>query len=234
MQIKVETNIRELERRFAGMKKQILYASAVALTRTAKDLQAAVPEQLERDLDRPTEFTKRGIYVVAARRDNLVATVGFKDRQARYMAYQIAGGKRDPGAGGIKLPGNIQLNAFGNVPRGLIGKLKAAAKDGTLGNTVARRIGAGKDRRKGAKPVQLFYGQPTGKGWEGAPVGIWRRVAPATPGGRGKLVPVVVFDSKPARYRARFNFAGLAQRVVASSYAKHFDAAFAQALRTAR
>lgn len=235
MHIKIDTNFAQVERQFSHMKKQVRFAAAVALTRTGKDLQAAIPQQLERDLDRPTDFTKRGTFVLPARRDTLEATVGFKDRQARYMALQIGGGRRQAGEAGIKLPGNIQLNAFGNVPRGLIGQLKAAAQDGTLGNAVARRLGASaKDRRKGAAPIQLFYGQPVGKGWEKAPIGIWRRIPPATPGGKGKLVPVIVFEKKPATYKARFDLAALARTTAARQFPAHFQAAFATAIRTTR
>jgi len=235
MHIQIDTNLAALERQFSGLAKQLRYAAAVALTKTAKDVQAAVPQQLERDLDRPTTFTKRGTYVVPARRETLEAAVNFKDRQARYMALQISGGPRQAGAAGIKLPGNIKLNAFGNIPRGLIAQLKTAAQSGSLSKTITRRLGAaGPNRRKGAAPIQLFYGQPIGPGWQNAPVGIWRRIPPATPGGKGKLVPVVVFEKKAVFYKKRFNFFDLAQKTAALKFADHFDAAFTQALATAR
>lgn len=234
MQIKIESNFQEVRRRFASMAKQVDFAAAVALTRTAKDLQAATPAQLERDLDKPTDFTKRGLYVVAARRDRLEATVAFKDRQAKYMGLQIGGGVYRPKDTGIRLPGNIQLNAFGNIPRGTIARLKAAAKDGKLGAVVTRRLGVERDRRKGAAAIQLFVGKPTGRGWEKAPMGIWRRIPPATPGAPGKLVPVIVFEDTPAVYRPRFDFAALARKTANERFGKHFDTEFTKALATAR
>lgn len=234
MQIKVDSNLHELARRLGDMGKQARFAAAVALTRTAKDVQAAIPAELERTLDKPTDFTKRGTYVRPARRDDLVSEVGFRDLQAKYMRLQIEGGTYNPKEAGIRLPGNIQLNAFGNIPRGTVAKLKAAAKDGSLGTALAKRINANGNRRKGAAPVQLFYGQPTGKGWEGAPVGIWRRIPPATPGGKGKLVPVVVFEKKAARYRSRFDFAELARRLVEQKFADQFQREFHKAINTAR
>ena len=234
MQIKVTHNLDALARTLGAQRKQLVFATAVALTRTAQDLQRAVPAELDKTLDNPTDFTKRGTFVLAAKKDKLEAVVGFRDKQARYMALQIAGGTRQPGAGGIKLPGNIQLNAFGNIPRGTIAKLKAAAKDGSLGAALAKRINAGGNRRKGAAPVQLFYGQPVGKGWEKAPVGIWRRIPPAVPGGKGKLVPVIVFEDTPARYRRRFDFGALAQRTVDTRFAGHFRTEFKKAMASAR
>lgn len=234
MQINVTDNMPRVKRFLATAQKQGRFALAMALTRTAQDVQSAIPAELERALDSPTEYTKRGTFIVAARKDRLQATVGFKDRQARYMALQIAGGVRRPGTAGIKLPGNIQLNSFGNIPRGTIARLKAAAKSGKLGTVVARRLNVDGNRRKGAAPIQLFYGQPTGKGWENAPVGIWRRVPPSTPGGKGKLVPVVVFEDTPARYSRRFNFHGLAARTVAARFGINFSTAFETAMRTAK
>jgi hypothetical protein len=212
-----------------GMQKQVKFAAAVALTRTAGKVRDAMPAVMERELDRPTSFTKRGMFVKPARRDDLQAVVGFMDRQAGYLKYQIAGGTRTPTSRGIKLPGNITLNSFGNIPKGLIDKLKQSAQDGTLGRGIAKKLGAG-NRRKGAAPIQLFYGKPTGRGWEKAPMGIWRRV----PGNPGKLVPVIVFEDTPARYRPRFQFARAAMDVVRREWDKQFAAAFDQAMRTAR
>ena len=252
MQIKIDSNFDQLARKFAAQAKQVQFAAAVALTRTAQDVQREVPGELSRALDKPTPFTQRGTFVVPARRDRLESKVQFKDRQARYMALQIAGGIYRPGAGGIRLPGNVQLNSFGNIPRGLVKRLKAAAADGSLTTALSRRLVREIDsdsdagglaykrlnlhgnRRKRAAPLQLFYGQPTGKRWKDAPVGIWRRVPPATPGGKGKLIPVIVFEKKPAIYRARFDFAGLAQTTARRRFTPNFQTAFQNALATAK
>lgn len=213
----------------AGMQKQVRFAAAVALTRTAQDIRDAMPGLMERELDRPTSFTKRGLFVTPARRDNLTAVVGFMDRQARYMGLQIEGGTRQPGPRGIKLPGNITLNSFGNIPKGVIDQLKRMAQDGTLARGIGRRLGLG-NRRKGTAPIELFLGKPAGRGWEKAPMGIWRRV----PGSPGKLIPVIVFEDTPARYRPRFHFQREADAVVRRTWAANFDRAFADAMRTAR
>lgn len=234
MQINVTTNFPQVSRFVDALGKQGRFALAVALTKTAQDVQRQVPAALDRALDKPTEFTKRGTYIKAARRDDLAAEVGFKRLQARYMRYQIEGGVVEPKRGGIKLPGNIQLNAFGNIPRGTIAKLKAAAKGGALGSAVASRIGAAGNRRKGAAPLQLFYGKPAGKGWGDAPVGIWRRIPPATPGGKGKLIPVILFEDTAAKYRRRFDFNALATKAVREKFPAHFSAAIQTAIRTAK
>ncbi len=230
MQIKVEHNIGQVQAWLAGQQKQVQYATAVALTRTAAVLKRELPAELDRVFDRPTPFTKRGIYLKAARKDDLTAEVGFMDVQARYLRLQVEGGTRQPGPRGIKLPGNVELNAFGNIPKGLTDKLKAAAKSGELGAAVTRRLGVTRDRRKGAAPIQLFYGKPSGGRWNDAPVGIWRRV----PGKPGKLIPVIVFEDTPAKYRKRLDLQRFAAPIVQREFAQQFDRALRDALATAR
>ena len=231
MLIKIDHNIDVVMAKLSGQQRQVSYAAAVALTRTAAAIKAAMPAELDRVFDRPTSFTKRGIYLRAARRDSLTAEVGFMTRQASYLRIQTEGGTLQPTARGIRLPGNIELNAFGNIPRGLTDKLKAAAKDGTLGNAVMRRLGvAAKDRRKGAAPISLFYGKPAGSRWDKAPIGIYRRV----PGKPGKLIPVIVFEDTPARYTKRLDLERFAKPIVDREFQAQFDRALRDALATAR
>lgn len=207
-----------------NLEKQVRFATAKALTRTAQAVQRAMPTALAQDLDRPNDFTKRGTFVTPARKDNLQAVVGFKDQQARYMRLQIEGGTRSPGARGIKLPGNIALDQYGNIPRGQIAKLIAAAKSGKYGKAVRTRLGI---NAKGRAPsdLALFYGQP--KGRPDLPVGIYRRM----PNG---IMPVVTFTQKSMSYKPRFKFKELAERVVSDTFAAEFDAALTDAMRTAR
>lgn len=224
------TGIDALKRKLQGMQKQIPFAGSVAVNRTAKDVQTGLRQESQSVFDRPTPFTLNAWAIKPSTKANLTAVVYARPAQARYLALQISGGTRQPGARGIRLPGNIQLNAFGNIPRGLTDRLKAAAQNGTLGPALARRLGATGNRRKKAAPVQLFYGQPVGKGWEHAPVGIWRRI----PGNPGKLIPLIVFEDTPAQYRRRLDIEKVATRIVRQRFARHFSDAWRQAMATAR
>lgn len=208
-------------------REQIPFATALALTKTAQEVQRAIPAALEKDLDRPTEFTKRGTFIVPARKNTLTAVVGFKDKQAEYMRLQIEGGSRAPKKKALRLPGEVVLNQYGNLPQGTIARLIAAAKAGKYGAVVRKRLGVG-DRRKKAGDLALFYGQP--KGHPGLPVGIWRRM----PGNPGTLVPVIVFPKRVAHYRPRFAFRKMVEAVVAREFPAQFAAAFDHAMRTAR
>ncbi len=223
------TGLDAVKKTIADLEKQTRYATAVALTRTAKAVKDGMPAVMERELDRPTPFSKRGLFVQPARPIDLKAVVGFMDRQASYLKYQIAGGARMPTARGIKLPGNVELNSFGNIPKGLIDKLKQAAQSGLLSKAIGKKLGVG-DRRKGAAPIQLFLGKPIGRGWEKAPMGIWRRV----PGSPGKLIPVILFEDTPAKYKPRFKFHEAAASIVRREWDRQFANAFAEAMRTAK
>lgn len=232
MKIGVQLDRRKLLSVLNGKQKQVDFAVAVALTKTAQSIKAAIPAALDATFDRPTPFTKNGTYLKAAKRDNLVAEVGFRDVQAKYLKLQAEGGTYQPGEAGIRLPGNIQLNAFGNIPRGLIGKLKAAAENGQLSAALARRLGQ-TGKRKGGKPLQLFFGVPQGKGWENAPLGIWRREAGSN-GAPGKLVPVIVFEDTPAQYDQKLDMQAIAWPVVQRDFEKHLAEAVRRALETAK
>jgi hypothetical protein len=207
-----------------NLRKQIPFALAKALTRTVQAVQRELPGAMERELDRPNDFTKRGTFITPARKDKLEAVVGFKDKQAKYMRLLIEGGTRSPGARGIKLPGAVALDQYGNIPRGQIAKLIAAAKSGKYGAAVKKRLGI---NAKGRAPsdLSLFYGQP--KGRPDLPVGIYRRM----PDG---LVPVIMFSQRTMTYKPSFKFKELAERVVRDTFAAEFEAAIEDAMRTAR
>jgi hypothetical protein len=223
--VKIE-GLDALRARLAGMEKQVKFAAAKALTQTANKIKAAVPAELDKALDRPTPFTKRGLYVKGAKRDNLVAEVGFMAKQAEYMRYQIAGGRRAGGAGGLKLPSAIKTNEFGNIPKGLIKQLISIAnKERKLGKVKARRI-------RISNKVELFYGDPSDVAGHKFPRGIYKRIDLGS--GRGQLVPVVVFPDVTASYKPRFDFRRVADDVVRQEFDALFQSALRDALATAR
>ena len=212
----------------AGYGKQVTFATAKALTDVAGELKRALPAELERDLDRPTEFTKRGVFVKPARREDLRAVVGFMPIQSRYLVYQVEGGQRQPTKKALRLPSTIPLDAQGNIPPRTIQQLIAAARAGRFGKVVQRRLGVGGDRRKRGDPREsLFYSKPRGLPW---PAGIYRRI----PGRPGKLIPIIVFPQRAATYKPRFKFFELADRVVREQWPLKFRQALDYALATAR
>lgn len=226
MKINITTNLDQVRRELVELGKQVDFAAAQALTRTAKDVQAAMPAGLERQLDRPTPFTKSGTFVQAARRDSLVATVAFKDRQASYLQWQVEGGVRSPNRKALRLPAAIALDNFGNLPKGIIQQLLAVARrEGKLGKRKSRRI-------KVSNKLELFYGDPADVGGHRFPPGIYKIVDRGA--GRTQLVPLIVFPARSATYRKRLDLVDIAQPVVSANFGPHFEEALRNALRTAR
>lgn len=209
----------------AGLEKQVKYATARALTATAKKIQAELPGELERALDRPTDFTKKGTFVTRAERDNLTAVVGFKDRQASYLKWQIEGGTRAPTKKALRLPSAVKLDAFGNLPKGIIKQLIAfARKERKMAKKTSKRIAI-------SNKVDLFYGDPADLGGKRFPPGIYKIVKQ---GDRGQLIPLVVFPAVSAKYKPRLHLQRFAQSVVDREWQSQFATAWSEAMRTAR
>ena len=223
MKITVDVSgIAAVKARLEGQARQVAFAASQALNATGKAVADAMPAEIDKAIDRPTPFTRRGVRVLAyANKAKLETTVGFMAAQAKYMRLQIEGGTRNPGAAGLKIPAAIKLNEFGNIQKGIIAQLIAVArKERKLGKVKSRRIAI-------SNKVDLFYGDPTdqkGKPW---PRGIYKIA-------NGSLIPLVIFPVKPAVYRARFDFQRIADGIVRREWPRQFDAALGNALRTAR
>ena len=149
----------------------LAFVAAKSLTRTARKIaQEDMPQVVQRSLDRPTRFTKRGFYSIGAKKSSLVAYVGIKDKQAEYLKYQIYGGVRTPKRKLLRLPAEIALDAHGNILRRTLSQLITRAKQG-------KRATKGISRRSGVSTkVDLFYGDPG----DGRPVGVYKRICTST------------------------------------------------------
>ncbi len=235
MKINVDTRGLHAEiARLRGMQKQVAYAASRALNATAKKVADAMPAELERALDRPTPFTKRGVRVLRyASGARLEAVVGFMDAQAKYMQWQIDGGSRFPGRGGLRLPTAVKVNEFGNIPRGAIAQLLAVAKKEMRANGKQAKLTRGQSRRiRVSSRVEIFYGDPTDQGGKQYPRGIYKRVQLSA--SRRQLIPLIVFPDRLAKYRPRFNFKDKAMAIVEHEWPIQFGVAFDEAMRSAR
>lgn len=212
-----------------NLDKQARFAAARTLNEVARQVQTeALPQGLQRSLDRPTPFTTspRGTFVQPATRDRLVASVVFKERQASYLRYQVFGGERRPNRRALRLPTDIKLDQYGNLPKGIIRQLVAVArKESKLERRRARRI-------KISNKLELFYGDPRDVGGHDLPPGIYK-IVPRTGGGTA-LVPLIVFPETTATYRKRVDLEEIARPVVASAFAPAFARALRDAIASAR
>lgn len=200
---------------------QLPFATALALTQTARDAADAVTAALPDYLDKPTPFTRRAFRVRRAEKRNLTASVYAMDAQAQYLFWQVEGGVRQPTRVAQKLPTAIKLNEFGNIPKGEIARLIQLAQAG-------KRLTKARGARLGiSSEVDLYYGDPG----NGMPVGIYKRVVV---GSQHKLIPLVVFPKRGVHYAPRLPMRAIVERTVRARFAARFSAALDQALRSAR
>lgn len=109
-------------------KKQIPFAAASALNSTAFKIRRDEQRAMDKHLDRPTPFTKRGVRVRKATKRNLIAYVYIAEIQAGYLKYAVHGGRRKPNKRAIPLPVGQRVNKYGNMPKSAIKRLMANDK----------------------------------------------------------------------------------------------------------
>lgn len=224
----VSHNVREVLSFTDRLSDQYAFAVASSLTQSVKTVQAEMPGVMTQQLDRPTEFTRRGFFIQSARKDKLLAVVGVKDAQAKYLQFQIYGGDRYPTRKALKLPGQVQLDASGNIPRAELRRLIAEAKRVRKNS---RRSKAGYTSNTG-RSKGVFYGKPANR--PDLPPGIYRRVEAGEDKASRFLQPLVLFPAQAAHYEERFDFHGAARRIVLRDFDRTLARNFARAKATAR
>ena len=231
IEIDVKFDTREITKYLNDIeKKQVPFATARALTSTARDVKDELIREMDRVFDRPTRYTKSAFYIRSATKKKLVASVGIKDFSfkgipaIKFLAPQIYGGTRNPKRfelwlrrrsilpeGMFAVPARgAKLDRYGNLSRGQITKMLAnlqALPDMAQRTTDSRKIVYFVAKIKGIR-------------------GIWRK--------RGKKIqPFMVFVKAP-RYKKRFDFEGVSNKVIGKRFSKNFNKALANALATAK
>ncbi len=139
MDLAITHNIRSFRKGFVDKtQRQLPFAISLAINDTAADVKQNTERRLDRVLDRPTPFTRRGLFLLRARKTRLRSTVGFKDIQAGYLEAQEEGGVRRPKRGGraILIPVGARLNRYGNMAQRAVARMLARP------DTFSGRIGA--------------------------------------------------------------------------------------------
>lgn len=239
--IKVTVTVPNLAKEFTGIAKQVRFATAVAMTRTARAIKEELVGEMRSKFDRPTPYTLNALAVKPARRDDLSAEVFLKNSASKaipaskFLAPQILGGsrrhkrfERSLEAAGL-LPKGMQavpgqaakLDAYGNMSRGQIVKILSYLR-ASADPTQNRGAGRGRGSRR---MEEYFVARPRSRAGHLRP-GIYLR----TPDGPR---PVVIYV-QPGRYRVRFDFAGVAARVAAERFPAEMERAFDEAVATSR
>jgi hypothetical protein len=123
--ITIKTNFDGIIRELKTQQRQIRFATAKALTRTAMDARRAVMDQLPKTFDRPVPFTMRAIGYRPATKVTLTAAVFVRDRQSEYLAKHVTGGTRKPKGRALLIPADVPRDAHGNVSRPWLRRLRS-------------------------------------------------------------------------------------------------------------
>lgn len=213
----------------AAIRKQLPYATAVALTRTAQHAQKRLEQEMPKAFDSPTAWTLKSIRIKSARKTDLQAIVAIKDQAARgnpalfWLAPEIFGGRRsdkraeallkraDLLAPGLQaVPGKeAALNRFGNMTKASIVNAINGAK--------AAEDGQQQDGR--SKYFVMRRG--------GQAIGIAARFS------KPRMGMVLAFV-RSGSYERRFDFYGTAQKAVTAVYREELNKAINQAIETAK
>jgi len=241
MQLDVRVDLRDAERYLTGLRKdQIPFATAYALTQTAKQAQKNIVDTMQRVFDRPKPYTLNGTYVKPATKRDLTAIVKLKDgyfgespdtkkgTADQYLRAQVQGGPRRPKAferllinQGVMPPGYFAIptnfapkDAFGNVPAGYYTRVLSQLQ---IGDEFQRANKTRKTRRKTPKPSDS---SPIKKREESKRKEQRRQQTPGAPRKAKKRVAYPMFNVYPKREKNRHLKPGIYERVSTGSGSK--------------
>lgn len=203
------------------------FAMMNAINNLAFGVRQQWPAEAAKLFDRPTPLTQKALQFDRARKDNLSATIKFRDDAfkgtppAKYLSAQLSGGARaqkrfekrlvDRGilpAGMMAVPGAAaKLDRYGNLSQGVIGKILSAlgAQFDRLQNEtpVSRERRDRSAARRGKPPARYFFlRKARGK----LPAGVYER----TQFRFGSAVKPILVFVRQGNYEGRikdFNFA---------------------------
>ena len=236
MEFDIRHNIADIRRWLSeAERKQLPFASALAMTWTAKDIQAEEIVTMKRVFDRPTPYTLNALRVVPARKTTLVAKVEFRDFGAgtpakRFLNPEVHGGLRSRKAHETQIKSKFNMkgrrfampgrdmprNAFGNIAGGTFQKILSQLK----AQRDPAQNASGSAKSKGKRKKQGFFIPRKG------------RLSHVVFERKGDAVKPALVFTKPPRYPKRFPFYEVAGQVLRERLDANFERAFRQAMAT--
>jgi len=219
--LSIDQDLKGFERFTKNYRKQLPFASSVAINNTAFDIRTALNKGTLGAFDKPTKFTQKAFLVTKSKKNNLVAHTFAKDQASKYIRFGVKGGQRIPKGfelyfGGLADDGTIPPNSY-FYPTSFI----KYDKHGNVTRSTLKRIskGIGSNPRGG-----FFIGTPANN--PGKPPGIYRR-------SREQLFPFFIASTRKPNYQSIFNIEQIAGKVVQRRFNQHFDKAMSKAIETA-
>ena len=218
----IDQDLKGFDRFLKNNKKQLPFASSVALNSTGFDIRQALNKGTQGAFAKPTKFTQKAFLTTKSKKTNLVVHVFAKDKEggdaARYIRFGVQGGARPPKGfekyfEGLPNDGTLGMNvyfmptreikrdSFGNISRANLKKISASVTSGTS-----------------------FIGTPKGGT---RPAGIYERK-------KGKLIAKFITTTSKPTYTGRFNIEAIASKVVQRRFDQHFNKAMSKAISTAK
>lgn len=228
MQIDIRSNVREVSRWLTdAQKKQVPFATILAMTMTAKDVKAEEILTMKRVFDRPTPYALNALRVKPATKQSLIASVEFKEfggtPAKRFLNPEVHGGARSRKSherqlgslmrgASYAIPGNtVPRDAYGNVKGAFFKRVLSQLKVST---DPFQNVTGSKRSKRGRKSSAFFIPKKGGA--------VYERKGRA-------ITPVLIFTRAPV-YRKRFPFYEIAAKVVAAKFAPNFKIAFERAM----
>lgn len=226
MQIDIRSNIPQISAWLTdAQKKQLPFATALAMTMTAKEAKLDAVSVMRKVFDRPTPYTLNALQAVPANKRALVASIEFREFGSppakRYLNPEVHGGPRSQKSSERKLQRlmagsshyvparDMPLNKFGNLSGAVIQKI--ISQVGAHGDQSATKSSRSKGKRKASA-----YFVPRKGGM------ILER--------KGDSIKPVLIFTRPPSYTKRFPFQETVQATVARRFDDHFAAAFERAM----
>lgn len=240
--INLSSNINEVLSFTDKFSKQYRFAVAVALTKTAVDVQKAIYADQRTSFKSPTPYTMKGLFIKGATKDNLQAETAVKDRlyskttrsPAEIIGHQYYGGvrKRKAIEGYATRAGLIgpreylvpsqyaKLDGYGNMRKGQVAQIMSQLRIGIDENQYATKSARSKRNQKKAGSYFWSRGGHLARG-------VWLRE------GRSDVLPVLMAEGA-VRYRPLIDIKRIGDAVARQKFSGHLLAAWRTAMATAR
>ena len=232
MQIQIRSNALEIRRWLDdAQKKQIPFATVMAMTQTAKDVAWEEIGVMQRVFDRPTPYTLNALQVKPATKAKMIASVEFKEfggtPAKRFLNPEVYGGPRSQksherqiapllkGYSYLVPARGVALNQFGNVPGATIRRVLSQLRVSPNADANASNSKRSKAKRKS----EAFFVNKRGNM-------VMQR--------KGKTVTPFLVGVRSPNYHKRFPFHETAESVVRDRFPVNFEIAFQRAMATAR
>lgn len=245
----IQSNVDQLAKAFDDMaSKQVPFATSVALNAVARAARDDLKSAMQQVFDRPRSYTLNSLYITAATKSKLVATVGHKDQAssgtpaAEYLQSEITGGTRMPTPFEAQLAGALHglgaLVPTSNTRRDSAGGIAKSVRDAVM-QAQARMM---------TNDPKGYFIIPIGSTSHLEP-GIYQRipnrvkikktrrkgkvVSVQALGGGSRLKAIMLFKDS-ANYKARYDMASVVNQTIQTNFDKEFAQAMDQALASAR